>query len=117
MTKHVTRMTLDDAAHYTPEQRAAIIASYPAHERDARTKGIPTLGSGLVYPPAEEATACEPFALPRPFARINGLDFGWDHPFAAASLAHDRDADVVYVPATYREAQSTPVIHAAAVKP
>ena len=27
----VTTMTIDDAEHYTPEQRAAIIASYPEH--------------------------------------------------------------------------------------
>ena len=41
----VTTMTIDDAEHYTPEQRTAIIASYPAHEREARTRGIPSLGS------------------------------------------------------------------------
>ena len=37
----VVTMTIDDAEHYTPEQRAKIIASYPAHEREARAKGIP----------------------------------------------------------------------------
>jgi hypothetical protein len=31
-------MTIDDAEHYTPEQREKIAASYPAHEREARTK-------------------------------------------------------------------------------
>ena len=41
--RHVTRMTLDDAEHYTPAQKAAIIASYPEHE-DARTKGHPDHG-------------------------------------------------------------------------
>ena len=38
----------------TPEQRAEIIARYPAHEREARVKGIPVLGSGRVFPIAEE---------------------------------------------------------------
>ncbi|HEY6019152.1 MAG TPA: terminase family protein, partial [Candidatus Paceibacterota bacterium] len=51
---HVTSMTIDDVDHYTPEQRAAIIASYPAHEREARAKGIPTMGSGRVFPIDEE---------------------------------------------------------------
>ena len=37
----VTNMTIHDAAHYTPEQRAAIIATYPAHEREARINGTP----------------------------------------------------------------------------
>jgi len=35
-----------------------------------------------------------------------GVDFGWDHPFAAAGLAWDRDADVIYVMKTIRGAQS-----------
>jgi hypothetical protein len=116
MTKSVTRMTLEDAAHYTPEQRTAIIASYPEHERDARTKGVPQLGSGVVFPLPDELISCDPITIPRHWARINGLDFGWDHPFAAASLAHDRDNDCVYVTNAYRESRSTPIIHAAAIK-
>jgi hypothetical protein len=49
MTKHITRMEIDDAEHYTPEQRQAIIDAYPEHEREARTKGIPSLGSRLPH--------------------------------------------------------------------
>lgn len=117
MTRSIVRMTIDDAGHYTPEQRAAIIASYPEHEREARVKGIPTLGSGRVFPIAEEAVACDPLVIPKEWAQINGLDFGWDHPFAAVNLAHDRDADVIYVTKAYRSSQTTPIIHAAAIRP
>ena len=46
MSRHVTTMTIWDAEHYDEAQRRAIIESYPAHERDARAKGIPVLGSG-----------------------------------------------------------------------
>ncbi|MET3596524.1 hypothetical protein ABID26_005943 [Mesorhizobium shonense] len=28
MSRHVTFMTIDDAGHYSPEQRAEIIAAY-----------------------------------------------------------------------------------------
>lgn len=115
--RHVTSMTIDDAEHYTPEQRAQIIASYPAHEREARAKGIPTLGSGRIFPVEEELITCEPFSIPDHWAQIGGLDFGWDHPTAAACIAWDRDADVIYVTKGYRQRQATPVIHAAAVKP
>lgn len=117
MTRHITQMTLEDAPHYTPEQRAAIVASYPEHERDARTKGIPILGSGRVFPVAEEKIRCEPIAIPKHWARINGLDFGWDHPFAAAGLAHDRDADICYITGAYRERQAIPAVHVAAIRP
>lgn len=115
--RHVTSMTIYDVDHYSDEERAQIIASYPAHEREARAKGIPTMGSGRVFP-IEEALICVP-ALPIPdhWAQINGLDFGWDHPFAAVNLAWDRDADCVYVTKTYRQKEATPPIHAAAIRP
>lgn len=113
----VTSMTIDDAEHYSPEERAKIIASYPAHEREARAKGIPTLGSGLIFPVLEEDIICKPRDIPAIWPQINGLDFGYDHPFAAVNLAWDRDADIVYVCKNYRSRQTTPVIHAAAIKP
>lgn len=117
MSRHVVSMTIDDVDHYSAEEKARIIASYPPHERDARTKGIPTMGSGRVFPIAEERITIEPMAIPRHWPQINGLDFGWDHPFAAASLAWDRDADCVYVTKAYRQKEATPVIHAASIKP
>lgn len=117
MTRHVTRMTIDDAEHYSPEQRAAIIASYPAHEREARAKGIPTLGSGRVFPVEEDSLKIEAFAIPAFWPQIGGLDFGWDHPTAAARLAWDRDTDTIYVTGCYAAREQTPIVHAAAVRP
>ena len=116
MSKHVTRMTIEDAEHLSREQIDAIIASYPPHERDARVKGIPALGSGRVYPVAEDAITVEPFEIPKHFAQIGGIDFGWTHPTAAVRLAHDRDADIVYVTHCYRVKEQPPLIHAAALK-
>jgi phage terminase large subunit-like protein len=115
--RNVTSMTIDDAEHYSPEERAKIIASYPAHEREARAKGIPTLGSGLIFPILEDEIIVAPFDIPKHWVQINGIDFGYDHPFAAANLAWDRDADIVYVCKDYRSRQTTPIIHAAAIKP
>lgn len=113
----VITMTIDDAEHYSPEERAKIIASYPAHEREARTKGIPSLGSGLIFPVIEEEIVVEPFAIPAIWPQINGVDFGYDHPFGAANIAWDRDSDTVYVTKCYRKREATPVIHAAGIKP
>ncbi|TGQ89448.1 DNA packaging protein [Mesorhizobium sp. M2D.F.Ca.ET.185.01.1.1] len=112
----ITSMTIDDAEHYTPEERAKIIASYPAHEREARSKGIPSLGSGLIFPVTEEEITCKPFTIPPIWPQIIGVDFGYDHPFGAARLAWDRDNDIVYVTAVYRARQTTPIFHAAALK-
>lgn len=114
---HVTQMTIEDAEHYTPEQRVAIIASYPEHEREARTKGVPILGSGRVFTVAEESIRIDPIPIPEHWYQLGGLDFGWDHPTAAARLCWDKDADCVYVTHTHRLKQATPVIHAATLKP
>ena len=117
MSKHITRMEIDDAMHYTTEQRQAIINAYPEHEREARTKGIPSLGSGRVFPIAEETILCDAFTVPKDWYQIVGMDFGWDHPFAATRNAWDKDNDVWYVCASYRVAKATPPIHVAAIKP
>ncbi|RVC47683.1 MAG: hypothetical protein E5W97_10095 [Mesorhizobium sp.] len=117
MSRHVTFMTIDDAEHYTPAERAAIIAAYPEHEREARAKGVPVLGSGRIFPVPEEMIACEPFRLPRWWPRIGALDFGWDHPSAAVELAWDSEADVVYVTKAARASQQTPAMQALALKP
>jgi hypothetical protein len=117
VTKHVTMMTLDDAEHYTPAQRKAIIDGLPEHEREARTKGLPALGSGLVFPVTDASIECDPIAIPDHWPRGNGLDFGYNHPFGSVSCAWDRDADRIYVAAEYREEKQGPIIHSAAIKP
>ncbi len=113
----VVNMTIDDVDHYTDEQKASIIASYPAHEREARAKGVPTLGSGRIFPISEESIKCEPFQPPAWWCRIGGLDFGWDHPTAAVKIIWDREDDVIYVTSCHKLRESTPIVHAAAIKP
>lgn len=114
--KHDTNMTIDDAEHIPLEERARIIASFPEHEREARAKGIPVLGSGRIFPVAEEKIAIDAIEIPDHWPRIGGMDFGWDHPFAAVELAWDREADIVYVIKAYRVREATPIIHAAALR-
>lgn len=113
----VIKMTIDDAEHYTQEQRDAIISSYPSHERDARAKGIPTLGSGIIFPIIEDEIIVDPFKVPDYWKHVAGIDFGWDHPTGAAKLAYDADNDVVYLTADYRANELTPVLHVASLKP
>lgn len=110
-------MTIEDAEHIPAEKRAQIIASYPEHEREARTKGVPILGSGRVFPVAEEVIRVEAFDIPKHWPRIGGMDFGWDHPFAAVDVAWDRDSDAVYVVKAHRQRESTPAMHVEALSP
>lgn len=111
-----TNMTIDDVGHYTQEERDRIVASYPAHEREARAKGIPILGSGRIFPVAESLITVQPFSIPDLWPRIAGQDFGWDHPTAAAWLAWDRDENIVYIYDCLRERESTPAVLAPLIK-
>lgn len=112
----VVQMTIDEVGHYSAEQKARIIASYDDATRDARTKGIPVLGSGQVFPVADESIVIDPINIPRHWARVGGIDFGWDHPTAAVELAWDRDSDIIYLIREYRVNKQTPSVHAATLK-
>ncbi len=111
-----TVMTIHDALHYTPEQRAAIIATYPSHEREARVSGTPTLGSGRIYQHTDEAVAESQIAIPAHWPRIAGMDFGWDHKTAVVWLAWDRDSDTIHLYDAYGAPEQTPMVHSLAIK-
>jgi len=117
MSKSVTMMTIYDVDHYTDAERELIIDSYPKHERDARAKGTPQLGSGRIYPVDEEFIQEPSVEIPDHWTRIIGIDFGWDHPTTAVWMAHDRDSDVYHLYDAYSQREQTPVVHAAAIKP
>ena len=101
-------MTIYDVDHYSEEERARIILSYPPHEREARAKGTPMLGGGRIFPLAESEISVDAFPIPDLWPQIAGIDFGWDHPTAAVWLAWDRDNDVIYLTDTVRARESTP---------
>lgn len=114
--RHVTSMTIDDAEHYTKEERERIAASYAEHEREARTKGIPALGEGRIFPVTEESISEDPFEIPAHWPRICGMDFGWDHPTAAVWMAWDRDNDVIHVYDVYKKSREVVAVHSSAIK-
>lgn len=109
--------TWDDAPHMSETEKEQKLMALPPHEREMRSKGVPQMGSGLVFPVMDEDLWIEPLQIPAHWPQIIAVDFGYDHPFAAVNLAWDRDKDCVYLTNEYREAKAIPTIHAAAVKP
>jgi len=112
----------DDAPHLVKDGQLSdaakqLEAGFPAHEREMRRRGVPSYGRGLVFPFTAEQLAVDPFPIPRHWPQIIGVDFGWDHPAAAARLVWDRDSDVVYLISEYRESRAIPAIHAASIQP
>lgn len=108
--QYMQNVTWDDAPHLTEETKQQLLAAYPEYQRDMRTKGIPLLGSGAIFPLAEEHLKTDIERIPAHWPRIAGIDFGWDHPTAVVWLAWDRDDDCIYVYNCYRQSQVTPAV-------
>lgn len=110
-------MTIDDAKHISEAERAKVIAGYLPHEREARAKGVPALGSGRIFLATEEQIS-EPVIrdIPTYFKKLWALDFGIGHPFAAVLLLYDADYDVIHVHACVKMADSRVIEHAQALK-
>lgn len=113
---YMKNVTWRDISHLDEKEKERMINSYPVHERDTRVNGLPMLGSGAVFPVSDESISILPFEIPSHWARINGMDFGIDHPAAGVFCAHDRDTDTFYVYDGYKMPGETPVYHAAAMK-
>lgn len=115
--QYIQTATWDDAPHITPEMREIILSMYPAYQKKMRSKGVPLMGSGLIYPYDEDSIKCDPFEVPDYWFVINGMDFGWDHPQAHVQLVWDRDADNFYLINAYKKSKMQPFAAYHAVKP
>lgn len=112
---NIVRATWDDAPHLAEKDKEALMAALPPYQRDARSKGIPQLGSGAIYPVPESELIVSPFEVPKHWKRCYGLDVGWNNT-AAIWLAQDLETDTVYVTHEYKRGQSEPAVHAAAIR-
>lgn len=111
----IINATWDDAPHLTEKDKDELYKSLPPHQRDARARGIPSLGSGAIYPVSEKDIVCEPFEIPPFYEWCYGLDVGWNNT-AAVSIAYNRDYDIAYVVQDYKRGQVEPAVHAQAIK-
>ena len=112
---YVVIATWDDAPHLDEATKTEMLAALPPHQRDARSKGVPALGSGAVYQVVEDDILCDPFPIPAHFKQLYGMDVGWNNT-AAAWGAYDPDNDIIYLTSDYKKGQSEPAVHASAIK-
>lgn len=113
--RYAIAVSWDDAPHLTEEDKKTMLAEMPPNERDARTKGIPALGSGRVYPVSEDDIKIKPFEIPEYFPRAYGLDFGWNNT-AALWIAQDPSTQIKYIYAEYKKGKVTDSEHVHAIK-
>lgn len=115
MTRLCVQATWDDVPHLTAKVKEDLLSGMEPHMRDARTKGVPMLGAGVIYPVPESAIVCDPFELPEYWPKAYGLDVGWNRT-AALWGAWDRDSDTVYLYSEHYMGQAAPAVHASAIK-
>lgn len=114
-SKYLLQAGWDDVPHLTEKTKQDLLADGKPHTRDARSKGVPSLGSGAIYPVGESDFVVDPFAIPAYWPKAYGLDVGWNKT-AAIWSAHDRDTDTVYLFTEHYRGQAEPSIHAEAIK-
>lgn len=115
MSRFYIQANWDDAVHLTQQAKDELWASIPPYQRDARTKGMPSLGSGAVYPIALSDVTMPDFAIPANWPRVYGMDVGWNWT-AAVWLAWNKDTDTVYAYNCYKRGEAEPAVHAEAIQ-
>ena len=100
--KFLVCLSAYEALHYSPEKLRKLESKYAGlseSERQARMNGIPTMGSGVVFPVDDKDIWFDyEGKVPETWERIGGLDFGrGDHPTAVVWCARDPMTDTVYV--------------------
>lgn len=115
MSKFLVMADWNSAPHLTEAAKAELIQSIPPYQRDARSKGIPVLGAGAIYPVPESDIVIPDFEIPVHWPRAYGMDVGWNRT-AVAWGALNRDTDTLYLFAEHYRGEAEPVIHAEAIK-
>jgi len=111
MSRFVIGATWDDAPHLTPEAKAELWASIPDFQKDARSKGIPQLGAGAIYPFPESGVRVPDLELPAHWPRAFGLDCALGGTTAIVWGAMDRESNTLYVYSVYTRAAAEVAIH------
>ena len=119
MARLVIGLTWEDAPHLSAQAKADLMGSYQEYELDARTRGIPSLGSGAVYPFAESAIRFNDEdirPLPKHWRFGFALDTALSGTTAAVWGALDPETQVLYIYSVYKVRGQSTANHAEALK-
>lgn len=115
MSKSVISCTWWQVGHLNEQDISDLLNSYPPHVREARSKGVPSLGSGQIYPLNEADFTVKDFAIPEYWPRAYALDVGFNTT-AAIWGARNNDNGVTYLYSEHYAGNAIPAVHAEAIK-
>lgn len=109
----VIEITWDSAPWLDEAEKESILSRTPPHLRDSRSRGIPSVGSGMVYPVERRLIEASPFAIPSDWPRMFAHDPGWTNN-ATIWGARDPNTGVLYVYAELKESEKelSQIVHA-----
>jgi phage terminase large subunit-like protein len=103
--RSVHRITSAEVKHISAARHEELSGGYSDAERETRLEGVPQLGSGPVFPVEllpGLIKSFNPDDLPSYARWCCGIDFGFDHPFAAVLIAWAFDTGQIWVIDSFR---------------
>jgi phage terminase large subunit-like protein len=114
-SKYLVIQTVDDVPHISKEKKEEMFENYHPHVREARLKGIPSLGSGAIYPIPRTDWVINDVTIPPHYKKLFGLDVGYNWT-ACVWLAINPDDGVMYVYSEHKMSETDPVGHAEVIR-
>lgn len=105
----------DDAPHLTEEAKQEMLATYPPFMRLARSRGLPQMGAGVIYPVDQASYMIQPFEIPDNWKRAFGMDVGWNCT-AAVWGAFNEEEDRLVIYSEHYAKQATPLENSHGIK-
>lgn len=112
---YVQNISWDDVPHLSDDDKEELLKLIPPYQRDARSKGIPALGSGAVYPISEDDVFIDDFVIPSHYKKFYAMDVGWNKT-ACLWFALNADTDELFIYSEHYQGEAKAAIHAEAIK-
>lgn len=113
--KAYTQLDWQNCPHINADQIESTLAAIPPWQRAMRSTGIPSFGSGAIYPIPENEITVAPFQVPAHWPRVFGFDVGWNVN-AAVFAALDSASGTVYIYHEIYIGKKEPSIVSSAIK-
>lgn len=114
-SRYIVQAGWDSVPHLDEKTKAELLESTPQYLRDARSKGEPSMGSGVIFPIPISDIDCKPFAIPYGWKKAYALDVGWNRTAVLWGAQNPVDG-TIYLYSEHYKGQQLPVVHTTAIK-